>query len=311
MRVWRAEAGRLVQLLKEQPAIPPTFEAELIERQAAVLLPWLDTVMAAGLAAGAGRKAEPPELEINWELVNQQAADWAEQYGYSLVRQITETTMSQLQAQVNQWIEVGETFPQLVNRVNGIFNNPRRAALIAATEATRAYAEANTIAWQDIGAWGREWRTAVDELVCPTCRPLHQTRAAMGQGFGNVLNPPAHPGCRCSLVPVVEPEVAPSQIRAGEAVRQQLKTVQTEWQNELERLGTVKQDIMRAADVLSREAEEFNQLINRLNEVDAEILKLQKDLLPRLRQVLYVDETAQIKPNFKFEIGRASCRERV
>jgi len=225
--VWRQEAERLAAQLRQRPALDPAYWLTFIEAQADVFIPWLNRVMGAGLEDGAELagakpkpgpaqegKAEPPiEVGINWELVNQQAGDWAEQYGYDLIKQITETTQKRVAAALNEWIEGGEAFPGLVQRINKIFDDTRRAKLIAATEATRAYAEANTIAWRDAGVWGREWRTAVDELVCPVCRPLHQQRAEMGGLFGGkIANPPAHPGCRCSLVPVVLPEEAPAKL---------------------------------------------------------------------------------------------------
>lgn len=197
-------------MLQDNATIPLDYHTGLIDRQAAVLLPWLTDVTTAGLingadVIGAKRKGQKDaELMINWELVNQQAADWAEVYGYDLVRGITDTTLKLLQDAIDMWIGNGEIFPDLVSRVSAIFDNPRRARLIATTEATRAYAEGNTIAWQDAGAWGREWRTAVDELVCPICGGLHRKQTAMGEAFSGVIkNPPAHPGCRCSLVPVV------------------------------------------------------------------------------------------------------------
>ena len=61
---------------------------------------------------------------------------------------------------------------------------------------------------------GKEWRTAEDELVCKVCRPLDGARIAIEGNFqfqgvapGLVTtdsSPPAHPGCRCYLAPVLE-----------------------------------------------------------------------------------------------------------
>jgi hypothetical protein len=69
----------------------------------------------------------------------------------------------------------------------------------------------NTQAWAAADVPEREWRTAVDELVCPICGPLHQQRAKIGEAFpGNIQNPPAHPNCRCALVPIVSPERSPA-----------------------------------------------------------------------------------------------------
>lgn len=45
----------------------------------------------------------------------------------------------------------------------------------------------------------KEWVTAEDEDVCPTCGPLHGTRVALDAPFptGRIV-PPAHPSCRCT-----------------------------------------------------------------------------------------------------------------
>ena len=54
-------------------------------------------------------------------------------------------------------------------------------------------------AWRESGVVaGREWNTAVDELVCPICGPLHGKFAPYGEPFeGGYDSPPAHPRCRC------------------------------------------------------------------------------------------------------------------
>lgn len=109
----------------------------------------------------------PFEIGIEWELVNTAAAEWAKGYTFDLVSGINKTTQSRLQKSLNNWIEAGEDFPALVTRVSKVFSNPVRANLIAATEITRVYTEANTIAWQESGVvTGRQWLTANDERVC-------------------------------------------------------------------------------------------------------------------------------------------------
>ena len=100
--------------------------------------------------------------------------------------------------------------PELIERVDSFLNNPIRAETIAVTEATRTYAEGNMVAWRESGVVnGRIWQTALDELVCPVCRPLHNQITAFddqvwhhptnpGLSVGlSVKNPPAHVRCRC------------------------------------------------------------------------------------------------------------------
>ena len=95
-----------------------------------------------------------------------------------------------------------------------------RAELIASTEATKAYAEGNLLAWRSVpGVTGKEWRAANDEKVCPVCgylggqqlvekqvkpteiEDLKPVSVALNADFvlpfggGTIHAPPAHPRC--------------------------------------------------------------------------------------------------------------------
>lgn len=141
------------------------FWAEFEKDHVQLMLPLFEEVMEeAALLAIAGL---PFEIGIEWELVNAAAAEWAKDYTYKLVTGINSTTQGRLQKSIANWIEAGEDFPSLVARVQKVFSNPVRANLISATEITRVYTEANTIAWKESGVvTGRQWLTANDERVC-------------------------------------------------------------------------------------------------------------------------------------------------
>lgn len=144
-------------------------------------------------------------LGIDWQLANNAAAEWARRYGYRLVSDLVDTTRQRLQREIAQFIQNQETLGDLIERVEDVFS-PARAELIAVTEVTRAFAEGNRAAWQESGVvQQREWRTNNDELVCPICGPLANTVAPLDSPFeGGIDGPPAHPRCRCWVVPVVE-----------------------------------------------------------------------------------------------------------
>jgi len=192
----------------------------LREKQQALVTAWLEKVALAGQQAGAREigAATKAAINLNWQLVNQDARQWATQYGYELIDGITDTTRARMQTALDEWITAGEPLSRLTERVTAIFNDPQRAAAIAATESTRAYAEGNNQVWQAAGVPEREWRTAVDERVCPVCGALHQKRAKLGTPFEVTVkgkrvvvdNPPAHPHCRCAILPVVRPERSPT-----------------------------------------------------------------------------------------------------
>lgn len=48
-----------------------------------------------------------------------------------------------------------------------------------------------------------EWLTAHDERVCPVCKSLDKTIYQISDSF----RPPAHPNCRCTTIPVIDPSL--------------------------------------------------------------------------------------------------------
>lgn len=141
--------------------------------------------------------------EIDWELANGAAEDWARRYGYDLVSRLVGTTRRRLASEVAEWTRNSETINQLAQRLSGLFD-ARRARTIAVTEVTRAYAEGNQAAWRESKVInGKRWNTANDELVCPICGPLNGRVVPLESGFDNIDNPPAHPNCRCWITPEV------------------------------------------------------------------------------------------------------------
>lgn len=148
-------------------------------------------------------------LNVSFELVNAGAQAWANRYSYELISGLTQTTQQQVQAAISNWIASGEPMPDLVRQLRGIFDNPVRAEMVASTEVTRIYQQANELGWRqanqelDAGVVGATWQTAADELVCPICAPLDgATRSLESPGYlhpetGELLIMPAHPRCRC------------------------------------------------------------------------------------------------------------------
>lgn len=158
-----------------------------------------------------GVKAAPFDaaIAIDWELVNTAVADWARQMSFELtyanVYSITQTTADRLRAEIANFIEAPDmTMNQLARRVDSLFDAVR-GEMIAVTEVTRAFAAGNQAAWETSKVVeGKQWNTAVDELVCPICGPLNGKTAALNETFGGLYDhPPAHPRCRCWLSPVV------------------------------------------------------------------------------------------------------------
>ena len=153
--------------------------------------------------------APMPALSVDWSLINEDARTWARGYAYSQINGITDTTRRILSQRVNDWMVSGKPLQELMRdkRLVQLFG-PTRAKMIAVTEVTRAYAEANQLVFQQTGVQQRRWNTANDELVCPICGPLNGMVVGITEPFsGGIMLPPAHPNCRCWITPVVSEEL--------------------------------------------------------------------------------------------------------
>lgn len=210
----------------------------------AMQAPAMDALL---LGAANGADQLPLALQgfVNWDLVNQNALQFLNEYRFALDG-ITEVTRRQVQEAIANWIRAGDPLPRLIEQLTPIFG-ATRAESIAVTEVTRIFARGNLMSWQSTGfISGKRWMTARDERVCPLCGPLHgqiveldnsftldqqqiaespQMKALMGarwnlegalrkasslvSGFSRFQSqyPPAHVRCRCWLQPFVS-EVA-------------------------------------------------------------------------------------------------------
>ena len=142
---------------------------------------------------------------IDFDAPNLAAAKWARERAGGLIKNITTTTRDQVREAVAEWVQEGQPLGALRRNLQRIFDSRRRAQLIAQTETTAAYAEGNLEAWrQSDVVKGARWNTVQDERVCPICAPLDNQEGALGDIGG--YWPPAHPGCRCFVSPVVSKE---------------------------------------------------------------------------------------------------------
>lgn len=155
-------------------------------------------------------------LGLDWTLVNEDARAWAQDHVGTLIGGIDETTLARTRSAIAQWVQNGEPLSKLIEDLAPIFGT-QRAQLIASTEVTRAYAEANQRVYRAAGIRYMEWRAAADELMCPICGALNGQIVGIDDKFDAALDsdirtqfrvnfaiPPAHPRCRCWIVPVVE-----------------------------------------------------------------------------------------------------------
>lgn len=158
-----------------------------------------------------GVKALPVNIRVltDWDRINTKALEWAKQYRYTWVSKITETTRTQTQKAVSDWIASGAPLDTLERALEPIYGSVR-AQMIAQTETTRVYAQANREAWESTDVVEEVvWQAANDELVCPVCGELNGTHLGIGDADSY---PPAHVNCRCYILPVVSEDAVAAKL---------------------------------------------------------------------------------------------------
>lgn len=144
-------------------------------------------------------------LDLAFDVENERVQDVLDTLATE-VRRVAETTRDQIRVLVGRQAEEGWNLQELAKQIRalGDVETPKRALRIAQTETAAAYSRGSILAYQDSGVVsGVEWLTAGSE-VCDVCQPLNGQVADLGGDFaGGVAHPPAHPGCRCAIAPVV------------------------------------------------------------------------------------------------------------
>jgi len=153
-------------------------------------------------------------LGDSWRVVNQKVVEWTDAYynsptEFGSIPNLNLTARQEIASAFNAW-QRGELahnlgLPSLALELQPTFGE-KRAKVIAITEATRIYSEAERqTAIEDPDVVYLRWMTVAGEGVCPICAPLHGViigkkengfihPAGLYTGF-----PPGHPNCRCRV----------------------------------------------------------------------------------------------------------------
>lgn len=153
------------------------------------------------------------------------ASEYLVKYGGQLIKQINETTRANLMDSLETGFSAGESVDALAKRVQDVFTqaDSNRAEMIARTEAIHASNAASVEAYRQSGVVvAKEWLAERDGRTCPFCEeldgkaiPLDDNYFDQGQSFtvadqtlnfdyADVGEPPVHPDCRCTTIPVLD-----------------------------------------------------------------------------------------------------------
>jgi SPP1 gp7 family putative phage head morphogenesis protein len=187
---WQAEDDRLWGVLR------PTWEQVAAEH-----------AIGAAITMGQG--------DAMWATINEQVVDWANTYYTATdpafvgsVPNLDQTSREQVADAFARWNR-GELndgrqggLPALVTELERVETfGPGRAEIVASTEVTRIFSEAESVAAASIDELAvKRWDTAYDDIVCPECSPLNGRIVDKDAEFEpGVMLPPRHPRCRCGV----------------------------------------------------------------------------------------------------------------
>ncbi len=145
------------------------------------------------------------EVGVSLNLVNERAAAWAEKHAADLVTDISDNTRDMLQSAVVDAIEQGMGSRELAARISASVGfSEARAETISRTELIRASNAAALDAYKASGVVdGKSWATAGDDAVEEDCEMNEADGVIpLDDAFSSGDDaPPAHPNCRCDILP--------------------------------------------------------------------------------------------------------------
>lgn len=210
-KLLRRTSGAILELLGDPPNldnIPLGFWDEIGEETSSILKKFFRRIY---LAAAEELLGSQP-VAVDWGLVNEAAAAWADSAMFELISDLNNTSRRVVQKAVSNFFTEEQTLSELSAALLDAFG-PVRAEMIAATEVTNAAFAGELQIIQDLAEEGITsiaiWQTENDEFVDDQiCEPLHGRQAdgydEEGEPFWihpdtNVIyDPPAvHPRCRC------------------------------------------------------------------------------------------------------------------
>lgn len=110
---------------------------------------------------------------------------------------IKQTTLNNIREVLGEGFEQDLGWKNLMKQLQPIIVDGVRAEMIARTELSWAYNRSAKRIYRDAGFERVEWSAVIDHRTCPICRERH------GKTYPVDRHPdiPAHPRCRCSLLP--------------------------------------------------------------------------------------------------------------
>lgn len=149
-----------------------------------------------GVLAAADQLQEHADDEMV-NLANEKGIDWAKDHAGDLIKDFEDATKADVEGVVTQAMEEGWSNDKLAAKLQESWSfSSSRAEVIARTETAFADVQGNIALYKEAGVEGAIW-LAADTAPCDDC----EGRDGKPTSLSDV--PPAHPNCRCDIVPVI------------------------------------------------------------------------------------------------------------
>lgn len=142
------------------------------------------------------------DISINRHHVGAMQNQWVDSTTLATIALVNATSSRLVVEGLREMQEGGHSFAWLEERLMEVFGADR-AERISTTEVTRGFTWGAIAAYLMASVGYVMWVTQNDEATCKICQPLHRQIRPIGEGFGLIGFPPAHPNCRCYLSPVI------------------------------------------------------------------------------------------------------------
>lgn len=120
------------------------------------------------------------------------------------IKEISDTLMRDLAKILARGLEQGLSYDEIARELTDLLEDAEHARMIAVTETSRAVSHATLNRYKAASVRQVAWSTSLDDRVCPICGANEaDSPAPTGTPFpSGDLQPPAHPYCRCALLPL-------------------------------------------------------------------------------------------------------------
>lgn len=135
-------------------------------------------------------------IDLAWTSQNDFAMMFIDKYTYKLAGNLTGTTIDRLRESLKLSMSLREDQVTAALRLDKVIDDPRRAATIARTETTRAYATGRMAVGTQIGADRKQWNATLN--ACPICQELKGKIVPIDKEYApGIFTTPGHPNCHC------------------------------------------------------------------------------------------------------------------